>query len=249
MNYFELIVNLHKNNKRQGPGSEAETLKALGMTGLEGTSDLKIADIGCGTGAQTITLAKNLDAGIKAVDIFPEFLNELKNEANKAGVAHKISIMEESMDALPLKSESLDLIWSEGAIYNMGFKNGVQQWRNYLKPKGYLAVSEITWTTSKPSKEIVTYWQNAYPEMATAAEKIKIIEQNGYTLCGYFYLKPESWLDNYYIPLQKGFANFLTRNGDSTQAKAVVEEYKNEIVLYNKYKKQYSYGFYIAQKC
>mgnify|MGYP006308078833 FL=1 len=31
---------------------------------------LKVADIGCGTGGQTITLAKNLNGPIAAVDLF-----------------------------------------------------------------------------------------------------------------------------------------------------------------------------------
>jgi hypothetical protein len=46
------------------------------------------------------------------------------------------------MDNLSFRDEELDLIWSEGAIYNIGFERGLREWRKYLKAEGYIAVSE-----------------------------------------------------------------------------------------------------------
>ena len=37
------------------------------------------------------------------------------------------------MDALPFQEEELDLIWSEGAIYNIGFERGMNEWNKFLK--------------------------------------------------------------------------------------------------------------------
>ena len=37
---------------------------------------------------------------------------------------------------------ALDLIWSEGAIYNIGFEQGVRDWRPFLKEGGVLVASE-----------------------------------------------------------------------------------------------------------
>ncbi len=54
--------------ERQGPGGDAETKLAMKLAGLDRTRPLKIVDIGCGTGASTILLAKELDAEITAVD-------------------------------------------------------------------------------------------------------------------------------------------------------------------------------------
>ncbi len=60
-------------------------------------------------------------AEIVAVDLFPEFLEVLQSRAQEAGLTGRIETLAASMDALPFEPESLDLIWSEGAIYNLGF--------------------------------------------------------------------------------------------------------------------------------
>ena len=77
MTELELIIDLHKNSERQGPGSEKDTLRALRLINFQTSQKLKVADIGCGSGGQTITIAKNLNGQITAVDLFPEFLDEL----------------------------------------------------------------------------------------------------------------------------------------------------------------------------
>lgn len=84
--------------------------------------------------------------------------------------------------------------------------------------------------------------------MDTAANKIKILEDNGYSLTGYFVLGQESWSENYYNPLEKEFPSLLKRHNQSPEAIKVVNDYRKEIKLYDVFKKYYSYGFYIAQK-
>ena len=133
MTELELIIDLHKNSDRQGPGSEIETLKALGFMNLPNDQKLKIADVGCGSGGQTLTLAQKINCQITAVDLYPEFLDELNEKSERLGLKEKIVTLQKSMEDLPFKSEEFDIIWSEGAIYNIGFENGIKKWKPYLK--------------------------------------------------------------------------------------------------------------------
>ncbi|MHB1350987.1 MAG: class I SAM-dependent methyltransferase [Desulfobulbaceae bacterium] len=248
VNDVQLLINLHRPAERQGPGGDAETKRAMELAGLDRSRPLKIADIGCGTGASTILLAKELDAEITAVDFLAEFLDELQARANDHGVADRITTLNCSMDALPFAEGEFDVIWSEGAVYNMGFEAGISAWSRFLKPGGKLIVSEITWLRASRPPELQSHWVTEYPEIDVASAKIRHLERHGYSPEAYFVLPEHCWLENYYRPMQSRFDAFLERHDGSDQAKAVVEAERHEIALYEKYQAYYSYGVYVAKK-
>ncbi len=248
MDELQLLIDLHKDAQRQGPGGDEQTRLAVTLSGLRGSTKLKIADIGCGTGASTLVLAGELDAEITAVDLFPEFLAELEVAANRAGVADRITTLSASMEALPFRSEEFDAIWSEGAIYSMGFAAGVEAWRAYIKPGGVLAVSELTWLTDQRPTELQGHWQREYPEVDTAAAKMAVLERLGFSPLGYFALPERCWLDNYYRPMQQRFAGLVERHGSSEAVRALVAAEMGELSLYERYRSFVSYGYYIARK-
>ena len=97
------------------------------------------------------------------------------------------------MDALPFRAGELDLIWSEGAIYNIGFERGLNEWREYLKPGGYLAVSESVWFTDERPTEIHDFWVDAYPEIDTIPNKVAQIHRAGYLPVAAFVLPETCW--------------------------------------------------------
>ena len=248
MDNLELLIDLHKHANRQGPGGDKETKKAIALAMLDKTKQLRIADIGCGTGASASFLAKQLNAQVTAVDFLPEFIDVLKETSKVQGLDNKINPLVCSMDELPFSNEEYDVIWSEGAIYNMGFEQGIKEWRRFLKLGGMLVVSEITWSTNNRPHELQAHWEKEYPEIDTASSKVKALENNGYSPIAYFLLPEHCWLDNYYRPMQRSFGDFLKRNGNSEEAQAIVSSEEYEIALYEKYKQYYSYGVYIATK-
>ena len=248
MEEYQLLIDLHKSANRQGPGGDEATEKALSLAMIDCATPLKIADIGCGTGASTLLLARLLNAQTTAVDFLQDFLEVLKSRAESMGLAEKITPLCCSMNNLPFENEEFDIIWSEGAIYNIGFERGVTDWNRYLKAGGLLIVSEITWTTISRPSELQKHWEGEYPEIDVASSKISVLEKNGYSPIGYFVLPEHCWLDNYYRPMQDGFKDFLNRNGNSEEARAIVDAENREIELYETYKAYYSYGVYIARK-
>ena len=190
MDELTLLADLHKAGLRQGPGSPDVTRRAMVLAGLDGSRPLEMADIGCGTGGASLELARMLDARITAVDFLPSFLDVLRQRAQAQGLGERIMTLEASMDALPFTDASFDVIWSEGAVYNMGFEAGIATWKRFLKPGGKLVLSEITWTTAARPQTITDYWTAQYPEIDTASAKLAVLERHGYRPEGYFLLPP-----------------------------------------------------------
>lgn len=248
MDDLDLLIDLHRDGDRQGPGGPDETRLAITLSGLGGERGLKIADIGCGSGASTLVLARHLDAHVTAVDFSQAFLDKLTAAAAQEGPAERIDTLAASMDTLPFEGNSLDAIWSEGAIYNIGFETGIKAWRRFLKPGGILAVSELSWLTGDRPAELEQHWQREYQEVATASAKMAILEANGYSPTGYFPLPEHCWLDNYYRPLQRRFADFLSRHHHAEAARAVVQAEEEEIALYERYAAFFGYGYYVARR-
>jgi SAM-dependent methyltransferase len=182
------------------------------------------------------------------LDFLPAFIDELRRRAAAAGLGDALCGIVASMEAPPFAPASLDVIWAEGAIYNLGFERGLALWRPLLRPGGVLAVSELTWLTAERPDEIDAHWRTVYPEVATAGVKIAQLEALGYDLIAYFALPRECWLDHYYTPLEARFGQFLARSDDGAMAREIVAEEQREIALFRQYADYFSYGFYIARR-
>lgn len=127
---FNLICDFFSNMERQGPGSPEVTLKTLSFVdNLTGQS--RIADLGCGTGGQTMVLEQHAPGRITGLDLFPGFIDIFNRHAAQLGLQDRVKGIVGSMDSLPFQNEESDLIWSEGAIYNIGFERGLNEWRKY----------------------------------------------------------------------------------------------------------------------
>lgn len=247
MEAIDYIVDFYLGTPRQGPGGASETKKALSLLPAI-QEQAAILDVGCGSGAQTIDLALNTGAHITAVDIFSAFLSELNEKCRSLHLESRITAKEASMDALSFPENSFDLIWSEGAIYNMGFAHGMQYLWKFLKPEGYIAVTEITWLTDERPAELHDYWVNCYQEIDTEQNKVKVIADSGYKLLANFVLPEYCWLENYYLPQKDKIKPFLEKHNYAPGAVTLMDEITEEIAMYEKYKAFYGYVFYIAQK-
>ena len=244
---FRLICEYFSNIERQGPGSPEATLKALSfIDNLNNESS--IIDIGCGTGGQTIVLAQNAPGNFKGLDMFPTFIDLFNANAKKNNLQERVKGIVGTMMELPFKDEEFDLIWSEGAIYNIGFKKGINEWNSFLKRGGYLAVTEACWFTETRPEEIDTFWKNAYPEIDTISNKMDQLQKAGYVPVASFILSENCWIENFYEPQSVMQEEFLKKHPGNQNAKNLVEEMKHEVEMYNKYKEFYGYVFFIGRK-
>ena len=244
---FTLICDYYSGLERQGPGSPEVTIQALSF--IDNLTDAsRIADLGCGTGGQTMVLAQHAPGHISGLDLFPDFINLFNANAVKLGLQDRVQGIVGSIDALPFEHESLDLIWSEGAIYNIGFKRGLTEWRNFLKTGGYIAVSEASWFTDERPAEIDAYWHEAYAEIDTIPNKVAQLQASGFIPVATFMLPETCWTEQYYAPQVSLQDDFLQKHPGNATAEGLIGTMRLEVEMYSKYKAYYGYVFYIGKK-
>jgi SAM-dependent methyltransferase len=244
---FKLICEYFSSIERQGPGSPEVTVKALSFIDNL-TNESKIADIGCGTGGQTMVLAEHTSGHITGIDLFADFIDIFNDNVRKRDLHDRVVGVVGSMDNLSFQNEELDLIWSEGAIYNIGFERGINEWRKFLKTGGFIAVSEASWFTEKRPDEIYRFWKDAYPGIDTISNKIGQMQKAGYIPIAAFVLPENCWTEHFYVPQVSAQELFLKKYAGNRAAEDLVRNQRHEAELYNKYKESYGYVFYIGKK-
>jgi SAM-dependent methyltransferase len=242
---------------RLAPGDTTSTRKALNTlisdkSRRKSTSDsakLKILDIGCGNGAQTIQLAKHAEGTITAVDNHQPFLDELQRRAEAEGISEKIQLYLKDMRALELEKGTFDLIWAEGSLFIMGFREGLVACHDLLVPSGLLAASELCWLQPDPPAECKQFFDNEYPVMVDIATNLTTIKSCGYDVLGHFTIPESAWWMSYYNPLENRLQSLREKYTSNPIKIDMIESVQMEIEIYRKYSSYYGYVFYLMQRC
>jgi SAM-dependent methyltransferase len=243
---MNIFFDIHKDLPREGPGDCESTRKALSII-KDLPSKPVILDIGCGPGMQTLDLARYTNGKVIAVDTHQPFLEMLEKRAQAAALSERITAINESMFALPFSEHSFDLIWSEGAIYIIGFEQGLCAWRPLLKPGGYVAVTEITWLKPDPPEEVLSFWMADYPGMSDIAVNQERIRSAGYCEIDHFTLPPSSWWTDYYTPIEMRLPKLREKYIGNSEANTLLDATQKEIDIYRKYSDWYGYVFYVMR--
>lgn len=241
--FFDLQCGLPQN----GPGSDASTARAFSKLGALAARP-RILDMGCGVGRQTLALAQLApDAAIEAVDVNPPFLEELARRAAQAGVAARITTQQASMLDPRFRDDPADLIWSEGAIYNVGLREGLEAWRGFLKPGGYVALTEIAWLVDPPPARPLQFWSDAYPAMQSSEANLSLIQALGWRVLDHFPLPESDWL-GYYEPQDERYRLLCEKYAGDAEAIASIGSHDEELAIYREFSHSYSYVFYLLER-
>jgi predicted N-acetyltransferase YhbS/SAM-dependent methyltransferase len=195
---------LHRGLPRQGPGSDATTRTLLQMA-RPLPERPRTLDLGCGPGRSALLLAAEAGAQVTAVDLHQPFLDELQAAAAARGLT-SIRTLRCSMLELPFAPGTFDLIWVEGAVYNVGFDRGLAYWRRLLAPGGALVVTECEWSTAAPSAAARAFWDGHY-DLRRTEQNVAAARALGYTVEASYRLPDSDWFDEYYTPLAQRVAS------------------------------------------
>jgi SAM-dependent methyltransferase len=243
--FEEIFFEVFEPLPRQGPGNRACAAKALGL--CAGLPPLpRVLDLGCGAGGQTLHLAELTSGSIVAIDSHAPGIERLQATIAERGLAHRVQALVGDMAHPNQAAGSFDLIWSEGALYNIGIENALRICQNLLRSGGYLAFTDAVWRKDNPPPEVKASFDE-YPSMGRVADVLAAIERSGLSLIGHFTLPDEAWWDDFYTPMQDGIEALRSKYGDDPQALAALDQLAREPEMHRQHAAYYAYEFFVAR--
>jgi SAM-dependent methyltransferase len=241
---------------RLGPGTDASTLKALNILlcanprreARDGQNWPRVLDLGCGTGPQALVLARHLDGRILAIDNHQPLLDALRRRAEAEGLSGKIVTRLDDMRTLEFAEGSFDVIWSEGALFIMGFREGLAKCRPWLAENGFLAVTELCWLMPDAPIECRQFLESRYPVTADVHANLCAMRECGYTVVDHFLLPESAWRDEYYAPMEARLQLLRGQYAGDVERLDMIGLIQTEIDNYRKYSAYYGYVFYVLRR-
>ena len=152
------------------------------------------------------------------------------------------------MRELALAESSFDLIWPEGALYNIGIPRALSICAGLLRKGGYLVFTDAVWCIANPPDAIKAIFESDYPTMGTVADLVSLIESSPFELLNHFPLPPEAWWDDFYTPMERIIEEFLGKYADDPEALEILKQLALEPAAHRKNSDYYNYEFFIKRK-
>jgi SAM-dependent methyltransferase len=111
-------------------------------------SDLRILEVGCGTGKSACYLAKQ-GFRVTALDQHPLMLQKARRRAKQEGI-EGVDWVEGNIEALPFPNETFDVVFAESVTIFTDFPKALEQYHRVLKPGGRLLDREMVLFTEIP---------------------------------------------------------------------------------------------------
>lgn len=245
--FWQIFFEVFESLPRQGPGSRDCAARALRL--CEGLPAAPvILDLGCGVGGQSMHLAELTTGSIVAIDSHPPSIERLKTTIAVRGLSQRVQAQVGDMAHPGLPPESFDLIWSEGALYNIGLGNALGICHGLLRPGGYLAFTDAVWRMENPPCEVKASFALDYPTMGTATDVVAAIQHRGFKFIGRFTLPDDAWWGDFYSPMELRLKELRGKYDNDADALAILDQLALEPEMHRRYSDYYGYEFFVARR-
>ncbi len=244
--YWEVFFDVFEALPRQGPGNRECAGRALALCrGLPPAP--AILDLGCGVGGQTLHLAELTGGAIDALDSHFPSLRRLSRTIRERGLVDRIRPVAGDMASPPYAAGSFDLIWSEGALYNIGIERALRICRPLLRPGGRIAFTDAVWRKADPPGEVRAAFEADGAELGWAAGVLATIDRCGYEGLGHFTLPDEAWWTDFYTPMEERIRALRPKYEGDAEAAQTLASMEGEIDMHRRHSACYAYEFFIAR--
>ena len=245
--FRQIFFEVYEHLPRQGPGNRASVARALGLC-RELRDSPAILDLGCGVGGQTLQLAELTSGSIVAIDRHAPSIERLKGAIAERGLSQRIRAVVGDMARPEQPPGSFDLIWSEGALYNIGLQEALRVCHDLLRPGGYLAFTDSIWRTENPPPEVKALFEQEYPTMGRLEDDLAVLRERGFELVGHFILPDEAWWDDFYTPMEARIAELRGKYTGDEEAAAILDQLAEEPAMHRRLCDHYAYAFFVARR-
>lgn len=224
---------------RHAPGSVESTRRAASVARPFLPRRPRTLDLGCGIGRSARVLAEDLGASVTCLDLYRPFLQ----------TAHgSLEAVQADMTRPPFASNTFDLVWSEGALYQAGMDRGLRIAADLLRDHGLIGFTELCWFTAEPPADAQRFWAREYPAIGHVVTLRSVAEQVGYEILESFRLPRGDWEQEYYGPLRRRIAELAPLAQEWKELRAMLTETQREIRIFERHGDSYGYVFFVLRK-
>lgn len=246
--FWSLFFEVYEPLPRQGPGNRSSAERAFRLCD-ELPSNPAVLDIGCGAGGQTLHLAEFTNESILALDNHALSITRLQETLHDRGLDSRIRAVVANMAEPQLPPQSVDLIWSEGALYSIGLKQALAVCRRLLRPGGYLVFTDAVWRTQNPPACVRESFEFDYPTMGFVVDDLAAIEATGLELVAHFTLPDDAWWDDFYTPMEARIEALRLHYAGDSVALSILDQIAEEPAMHRRHAEHYAYECLVTRRC
>ena len=185
----------------------------------------RILDVGCGSGAATLELARLSGGAIVGIDTSLSALVEMRRRVVEAGLAHRVTAINVSLLDTAFAEDAFDVLWEEGVLHLLDPVQSVPACSRLLKRGGYLVMHET-----------VTWFEGNRKQLAAC----------GFRIHERLLLPQRCWWTDYYAPLEARIRALRAEHGDGIASEELVQ-HEREIALVRAAPDRFDSAFFILR--